>query len=100
MGHYDLSVFKEFGEFQSYRTTPKDKVIERLKDADVAMVNKIIIDKEVLDNTNLKLILETATGVNNIDLAYAKSKNIIVKNAAGYSTKSVLQHTFALMFAF
>lgn len=100
LGHYDLSVFKEFGEFQSYRTTPKDKVIERLKDADVAMVNKIIIDKEVLDNTNLKLILETATGVNNIDLAYAKSKNIIVKNAAGYSTKSVLQHTFALMFAF
>ncbi len=100
LGNYDLSVFKEFGEFESYATTPKEKVIERLKDADVAMVNKIIIDKEVLDNTNLKLILETATGVNNIDVAYANSKNIIVKNAAGYSTKSVVQHTFALAFAF
>ncbi len=100
LGNYDLSVFKELGEFESYPTTPKDKVIERLKDADVAMVNKIIIDKEVLDNTKLKLILETATGVNNIDLAYASSKNVVVKNAAGYSTKSVVQHTFALMFAF
>lgn len=100
LGNYDLSVFKEFGEFQSYRVTPKDKVIERLKDADVAMVNKIIIDKEVLDNTKLKLILETATGVNNIDVSYANSKNIIVKNAAGYSTTSVVQHTFALIFAF
>lgn len=100
LGNYDLSVFKEFGEFQSYRVTPKDKVIKRLKDADVAMVNKIIIDKEVLDNTKLKLILETATGVNNIDVSYANSKNIIVKNAAGYSTTSVVQHTFALIFAF
>lgn len=100
LGNYNLSVFKEFGEFQSYRVTPKDKVIERLKDADIAMVNKIIIDKEVLDNTKLKLILETATGVNNIDVSYANSKNIIVKNAAGYSTTSVVQHTFALIFAF
>lgn len=100
LGNYDLSVFKEFGEFQSYATTPKNKVIERLRDADVAMVNKVVIDKEVLDNTKLKLILETATGINNIDLAYANSKNIIVKNAAGYSTASVVQHTFALIFAF
>ncbi|KAA6227503.1 D-2-hydroxyacid dehydrogenase [Campylobacter sp. LR264d] len=100
LGNYDLSVFQNFGEFISYQTTPKDKVIERLQGADVAMVNKIIMDKEVLSNTNLKLILETATGVNNIDLEYAKEKNIIVKNAAGYSTKSVVQHTFALIFAF
>jgi len=100
LGNYDLSVFKEFGEFQSFSTTPKDKVIERLKDADVAMVNKVVIDKEVIDNTNLKLILETATGLNNIDLAYANTKGIVVKNAAGYSTKSVVQHTFAFIFAF
>lgn len=101
LGNYDLSVFKEFGAFQSYATTPKDKVIERLKDAEVAMVNKIIIDKEVIDSCpNLKLILETATGVNNIDIEYAKQKNILVKNAAGYSTMSVVQHTFALIFAF
>ncbi|ARE80395.1 D-2-hydroxyacid dehydrogenase [Campylobacter helveticus] len=100
LGGADLSQFNEFGEFISYETTPKDKVVERLKGADVAMVNKVVLDENVLQNTNLKLILETATGVNNIAVEYAKEKNIIVKNVAGYSTKSVVQHTFALMFAF
>ncbi|MBK1972029.1 D-2-hydroxyacid dehydrogenase [Campylobacter sp. 2018MI35] len=100
LGNYDLSIFNDFGEFKSYETTKKDEVIERLKEADVAMINKIIIDKEVIDNTNLKLILETATGVNNIDVAYANSKGIKVKNVEAYSTKSVVQHTFALLFSF
>lgn len=101
LGNYDLSIFKEFGEIQSYVTTQKNEVIERLKDADVVMINKVVIDKEVMDSCpNLKLILETATGVNNIDVEYAKEKNIAVKNVAGYSTMSVVQHTFALIFAF
>ncbi len=101
LGNYDLSIFKEFGEIQSYATTQKNEVIERLKDAVVAMINKVVIDKEVMDSCpNLKLILETATGVNNIDVEYAKEKNIAVKNVAGYSTMSVVQHTFALIFAF
>ncbi|MBF7044569.1 D-2-hydroxyacid dehydrogenase [Campylobacter volucris] len=100
LGGADLSLFKNFGEFEVYDLTPKEEVITRTKDAQVVMINKVIIDKEVIDNTNLKLILQLGTGVNNIDVAYANSKNIIVKNAAGYSTKSVLSHTFALMFAF
>lgn len=100
LGGADLSAFSEFGEFISYDLTPKDKVIERLKDADVAMVNKVVLDEKVLDSTNLKLILETATGTNNIAMEHAKSKGIVVKNVAGYSTQSVTQHTFALLFAF
>lgn len=100
LGGADLSLFKNFGEFEVYDLTPKEEVVTRIKDAQVVMINKVIIDKEVIDNTNLKLILQLGTGVNNIDVAYANSKNIIVKNAAGYSTKSVLSHTFALMFAF
>lgn len=100
LGGADLSLFKNFGEFEVYDLTPKEEVITRTKDAQVVMINKVIIDKEVIDNTNLKLILQLGTGVNNIDVAYANSKNIIVKNAAGYSTKSVLSHTFALIFAF
>lgn len=100
LGGADLSPFKNFGEFEVYDLTHKEEVITRIKDAQVVMINKVIIDKEVIDNTNLKLILQLGTGVNNIDVAYANSKNIIVKNAAGYSTKSVLSHTFALMFAF
>ena len=70
LGGADLSLFSEFGDFVSYELTPKDKVIERLKNADVAMVNKVILDENVLKNTNLKLILETATGLNNICLLY------------------------------
>lgn len=86
---------------QIYTTTNKEQTIERLKDANVAMTNKVVIDKDVIDACkNLKLILETATGVNNIDIEYAKEKGIIVKNAAGYSTMSVVQHTFAFMFTF
>lgn len=100
LGGADLSLFKNFGEFEVYDLTSKEEVVTRIKDAQVVMINKVIIDKEVIDNTNLKLILQLGTGVNNIDVAYANSKNIIVKNAAGYSTKSVLSHTFALMFAF
>lgn len=100
LGNADLSAFREFGDFVSYDLTPKDKVIERLKGADVAMVNKVVLDEAVLNATNLKLILETATGTNNIAVEYAKSKGIAVKNVAGYSTQSVTQHTFALLFAF
>ncbi len=100
LGGADLSGFGKFGEFVSYDLTPKEQVIERLKGADVAMTNKVIIDEKVIDATNLRLILETATGTNNIAVEYARSKGIAVKNVAGYSTQSVTQHTFALLFAF
>ncbi|TKX32620.1 D-2-hydroxyacid dehydrogenase [Campylobacter aviculae] len=102
LGNYNFSVFEKFGEVKLYDVTEnKEQVIDRLKDADVAMTNKVVIDKEVMNSCpKLKLILETATGLNNIDVDYAKEKDIIVKNVAGYSTMSVVQHTFALIFAF
>ena len=99
LGDADFSEFEKIGEFVKYDLSDKNDIINRLKDADVAMVNKIILDENILKNTNLKLILETATGTNNIDMEYAKNNNIIVKNVAGYSTQSVAQHTFALVFS-
>ncbi|QKF92997.1 D-2-hydroxyacid dehydrogenase [Campylobacter sp. CCUG 57310] len=94
-----LDVFAKFGEFVSYHKTDKIETIERLKGADVVITNKVIIDRDVMDATNLKLICISATGMNNVDLDYAKAKNIAVKNVAGYSTNSVAQHTFACLLA-
>ncbi len=94
----DLSVFKKFGEFISYQKTKSDEVVSRLKGVDVVITNKVIIDKAVMDALNLKLICISATGMNNVDLEHAKTKNIVVKNVAGYSTASVVQHTFAMLF--
>ncbi len=95
----DLSIFNQFGDFISYETTPPDKTIERVKDADIVITNKVVIDKNVIDNAkNLKLICEAATGYNNININYAKEKGVQVRNVAGYSTESVVQHTFAMLF--
>ena len=95
----NLDVFEQFGEFVSFETTAAAERIERLKGADVVITNKVVIDKEAMDASNLKLICISATGMNNVDLAYAAAKGIAVKNVAGYSTASVVQHTFACLFA-
>ncbi len=95
----DLSGFNKFGEVEIYDITLPEKRIERIKDKDIIVTNKVVIDKEVMDNApNLKLICVAATGTNNVDLEYAQKKGIAVTNVAGYSTNSVVQHTFAMLF--
>ena len=95
----NLDVFGQFGEFVIFETTAANERVERLKGADVVITNKVVIDKDVMDASNLKLICISATGMNNVDLAHAAAKGIAVKNVAGYSTASVVQHTFACLFA-
>jgi len=92
----DLSGFESFGEVLMFDSTKKEQTQERVKDADIVVTNKVIIDKEIMNSSNIKLICVAATGMNNIDLEYAKIKNITVKNVAGYSTPSVVQTTFSL----
>jgi len=96
----DLTILNQFGNLKSYNYTNPSDTISRLKECDIVITNKVIIDKEVMDNTNIKLICISATGTNNVDLEYAKVKNIIVKNVAGYSTNSVAQLTFAYVLHF
>ena len=97
LGNINLKIFEDLGELIIYQTTPKNETIQRLQEADIVLTNKVVIDKEVIDNTNLKMIQVLATGMNNVDIEYAKQKGIIVKNVAGYSTESVAQLTFAFV---
>ncbi len=91
----NLEIFKEFGDFVSYETSTHEEAIQRAKDADIILTNKVLIDKELMDLCpKLRYVGLAATGMNNVDLEYAKQKNIEVKNVAGYSTKSVAQFTF------
>ena len=96
----DISVFEKYGTVISYDFTKKEETEDRIKDADIVLTNKVLITKEHMDNSNIQLICITATGMNNVDLEYAKIKKIEVKNVAGYSTSSVVQVGFSMIFYF
>ena len=96
----DVSVFEKFGNVISFDVTKPDETKERIKDADIILTNKVYVGKEELENSKVKLICITATGTNNVDLIYAKEANIDVKNVAGYSTSSVVQLGFSMIFYF
>ena len=96
----DVSIFEKYGEVTSYDVTKKEKTKERIKDADIVLTNKVVIGKDEMDDSSVKLICITATGTNNVDLVYAKEKDIEVKNVAGYSTSSVVQVAFSMIFYF
>ncbi|MCH5300373.1 MAG: D-2-hydroxyacid dehydrogenase [Ruminococcus sp.] len=97
-GDLSLEPLKEFGEVIIYELTAYDEIAERVKDADVIICNKTLLNSETLSLAkNLKLILLWATGYNNIDTDYCNSKGITVCNAGSYSTNAVAQHTFALI---
>ena len=90
----DLESFKSFGEVEIYNSSTNDQIIERIADCDVAITNKLMLNKTNLENAkNLKLICVTATGFDNIDVEYAKSRGIGVCNVVGYSTSNVAQIT-------
>lgn len=96
----NLELINEFGEVVCYDETSADQTIDRSSGADIIITNKVIIDKKVMDaNPDIKLICIAATGMNNVDLDYAAEKGIVVKNVSGYSTFSVTQSTFAMLFS-
>jgi len=96
----DLSPISRLGEYTGYRNTEPGKVIERAREADIVIVNKVKLMREQIDALpHLKLICVSATGVNNVDTDYAGEKGIPVKNVAGYSTESVAEATFGLALA-
>ena len=90
----------ELGKVIVHADTKQAHLIEKAKDADVIITNKLKITEEVLAQLpKLRLIQQLATGTDNIDLKAAEEHSVIVKNAIGYSTDSVAQHVFALILA-
>lgn len=97
----DISVdYSELGEVVYYENTVTvEETAERIKDADIVVANKAPINEQSLkDAPNVKLVCEFATGYDNVDIAYCKSRGILVANVVDYSTAMVAQHTFALAF--
>lgn len=94
----EVSCFEKLGEVCCYpNTVTVDEVRERTKDADIVIANKSPLREETLkDSPRVKLICEFATGFDNCDLAYCKSRGIGVANVVDYSTAMVAQHTFTL----
>lgn len=93
-----LEKLNDLGEFEYYEYTSPEERVSRIEGAEIVITNKVVIDQNVIDsNPKLKLICILATGVDNVDVAYAKTKGVQVKNVSGYSTQSVAQHTFACL---
>lgn len=99
----DLSVDAirdECGQLQTFMTTEPDQLQARIRDAEVVLVNKVKMDRTVLESAKqLKLICIVATGTNNVDLDAAKELDVAVVHCRGYGTQSVVQHVFALILA-
>ncbi len=95
----DLSSFDQLGEVIKYPSTGREQTALRIQDAEVIVVNRIPMKAKILDDAKkLQLICITGTGTNMVDFSYTNSRNIRVANVKSYSTKSVVQHTFALLF--
>ena len=99
----DLSWEKlhSLGNCVIYDRSSQDEIIERARDAEIVLINKVWFSKEIIAQLpKLKYIGLCSTGVNVVDLAAAKERGIIVTNVPAYSTMSVAQLVFALLFEF
>lgn len=99
LGNVSFDMLAQHGELVVYDTSSVEEAQARIQDCDIVISNKTILDARNLATAkNLKLICVAATGTNNIDLDYCQINHIAVANVAGYSTPSVVQHTFAMLF--
>lgn len=95
----DLSAFEALGEVVIYPLSTVEETKQRVADADIVIANKVPMNEETLAGAEkLRLIALTATGTNNVDFSYVRERGIAVTNVKGYSTQSVVQHTFAMLF--
>ena len=95
----DYTQFEQMGEVVRYPFTSSEEAPDRVADTAVVVVNKVLINEQTISTAGkLKLVCVTATGTNNLDKDYLAQRGIEWRNVAGYSTESVAQHTFAMLF--
>ena len=95
MGDASLEEIAALGELVCYPSSTPQQARERVKDAEVAILNKVVVDDAFLDAApKLRLVCESGTGINNIDVAACEKRGVLVRNVAGYSTDSVAQITW------
>ncbi len=95
----ELSQFDKLGEVIKYPASEPELNAQRIKEADIIVLNKVPVNSANLEGAkNLKLVCITATGTNIVDFNYTNGRGLTVTNVKGYSTQSVIQHTFALFF--
>ena len=95
-----LQIFEQFGKVVSYGLINREELLKEVSDTDVILCNKTLIDREVLEKAeNLKFVGTFATGYNNVDIKFAKTRGVVVCNAPSYSTNAVAQQviTYILM---
>lgn len=100
--HNDLSleILSKFGEVTEYAGITREELMAEIKDKDIILTNKVVIDREVMENApRLRYIGLFATGYNNIDIIAAKEKGIVVANAGSYSTNAVAQQVISYILA-
>lgn len=98
--HIELPHLPFDHQWIEYDFTSPEQVVERLKDAHVAITNKVVLDQQVLSQLpDLKLIAVSATGFNNVDVEFCRTHEIAVTNVQGYSTRSVPEHVIAMTYA-
>ena len=99
-GDLDWAPILELGQVEIYDRSGKNEIVERARDAEAILVNKVVISREILKQLpKLKYIGVAATGYNNIDIEAAQEQNITITNVKAYGPASVAQHTFALLLA-
>ena len=94
----DTTLLDKLLQINYHGHSNKDELLQRLYGKQIAMLNKLVLDKEtIMACKDLELIVLAATGTDNIDLEAARERGIAVSNIRGYCTASVVQHVMSLI---
>ncbi len=98
-GDLDWDEIQKLGNLKVYENTKYESIVKRAENAEIVVINKCKFDRKILSLLpKLEFICESATGFDNIDIVFAKKQGVLVSNVKDYSTKSVVQHVFSLIF--